>query len=283
MDRPLAFLRGEPVTWSLLGERLIEARGGAVLAEVILDRVIAQRVAEAGLAISDQDVALERDILAMALSDDADQAARLIVELRQRRGLGDQRYESFLRRQAGLRKLIQPQVEVGPAAVGQAYQLQYGPQYEVRIIVTATLRELGAVAKEAQAGVPIHELAVRHSTDASKTQGGLLSPFSLVDATYPAAIRTAVATLRVGSVSQPIAIENGFALIKLERKIDARNVNFDDVKEKLTVLVRRRVENLLMRQRERAMLDDANARLTILNPALKKSWDQQIARSSHEP
>jgi parvulin-like peptidyl-prolyl isomerase len=283
MDRPLAFLRDEPVTWSLLGDRLIEARGGAVLAEVILDRTIAQRLAEAGMTITDAEVDAERDILAMALSDDKDQAARLLIELRQRRGLGDQRYASFLQRQAGLRKLIQPQVEVSTAAVAQAFQLEYGPKYEVRIIVTPTLADAGKVMREEQTGVPFHELAVRHSTDASRTQGGMLSPFSLVDSTYPAAIRAAVATLRVGSISQPVAIENGFALIKLERKIDAQDVKFDDVKEKLTLLVRRRVENLLMRQLERAMLDDANARLTILNPALKKSWDQQVARIGNEP
>ena len=95
---------------------------------------------------------------------------------------------------------------------------------------------------------------------------------SLVDVSYPKAIRLAVAKLKVGQISAPIALENGFALLRLERKIDAKPVKLDDVKDELSERVTRRLEQIHMARLTRQLL--AQADVIILDRQLKAEWDQ---------
>ncbi|MEM9420755.1 MAG: peptidylprolyl isomerase, partial [Planctomycetota bacterium] len=107
----------------------------------------------------------------------------------------------------------------------------------------------------------------------SKAQGGLLSPIRPEDTSYPSAMRQAIDGLEVGQVSQPIAIDGGFALLKLEEKIAAAEVEFDDVKDSLELAVRGRTERVLMQQLARELL--SGAELVVLDPTLKALWEAQ--------
>src|SRR5690606_35100039 len=118
-------------------------------------------------------------------------------------------------------------------------------------------------------------------TDPSGAGGGLLPPLSHADPSYPAVIRNMLVTLEPGQVSNPVAIENGYAILKLERKIAAENVKFDDVKEGLSLNVRRQEEQIQMRQLARTLL--AQAEVVVLDPTLKESWDRQMEQMRSNP
>ena len=137
--RPLAYVAGEAVTLGDLGPSLLEAAGGTVIAERVLDRLLVQRLESRGLTVTDDDLAAEEVIVRRGLSDDEDTAARLLADLRQGRGLGPTRFAALLRRNAGLRKLVAEQVTVSEPAVRQAYRLQHGPAARVRLIVARSL------------------------------------------------------------------------------------------------------------------------------------------------
>ncbi len=246
--RPLAYVAGEAVTLGDLGPSLLEAAGGTVIAERVLGRLLVQRLESRGLTVTDDDLAAEEAIVRRGLSDDEDTAARLLADLRQGRGLGPTRFAALLRRNAGLRKLVAGQVTVSEPAVRQAYRLQHGPAARVRLIVARSLLDARNLRRRLDAGEPFGELAALESTDASAAQGGLLSPIRPDDLSYPQAIRTAAATLEPGQVSEPIALDGGFALLKLDERLSGDGVPYDAVKARLSEQVRRRAERVLMQQ-----------------------------------
>jgi hypothetical protein len=270
---PIAYIDGQPVTWAQIQTPLIETGGGQVLVELVMDRSLEHRLAERGVTVSEKDVEAEERILAETLSADPDQARRLLNELRSRRGLGDWRFARLLWRNAAMRALVQPEVQVTDAALRQAYDLRYGPRYETRLIVVDNAPTANDVVRRARDGERFEDLALQRSTDISRTRGGLIDPINPADASWPEAVREAVVRLQPGQVSDPIGLENGYAVMRLERKIDAREVRFDDVRDQLAQATRRDVEQRLMQRLARTTV--AESSVTVLDPALSKSWAAQ--------
>ncbi|MBB6431429.1 peptidylprolyl isomerase [Algisphaera agarilytica] len=270
----MAYVGGEPLRSGDLLPPMLEATGGEILSELVLDEMLQRRLDTAGITLTEADLDTERQVLLQTLSDDEDQSVRLLTEMRQRRGWGEVRFAGLLRRNAGLRALVKDQVTVPDAAVEQAYRLRYGPSSRVRLIVAGSLKDARDLRDRiTTGGEPFGEVAALESTDVSKAQGGLLSPIRPEDTSYPAAMRQAIERLEVGQVSQPIAIDGGFALLKLEEKIAPAEVEFDDVRESLEQAVRGRTERVLMQQLARELL--SGAELVVLDPTLKALWQAQ--------
>lgn len=272
--RVLAYVAGEPVRVKDLMVPMTEAVGGEILGELVLDEMLRRRLETAEIELTPEILEAERVILSQTLSPEEDDAARLLAELRERRGLGEVRFNGLLRRNAGLRALVAEQVSLSEAAVQQAYRLQYGPSSRVRLIVADSLREARELRRRVvQGGEPFGELAALESTDASAAQGGLLSLIRPEDTSYPAAMRRAIELLAVGEVSHPVAIDGGFALLKLEEKIAGSGIQFDDVKQELQQAVRSRAERVLMQQLARQLI--SGAELVVLDPTLNNLWEAQ--------
>ncbi len=267
----VAYVHGRPIHRTDLLPGLIEAAGGTVLAEQVLDQMIHQRLTGLGQVVEPEHIDQERALLAHTLdSDDPNRAQRLLRQLRQRRGLGEHRFQRLLVRNAGLRLLVQDQVEISDAAVQQAYRLEHGDRHEVRLIVTDSLVQATGLIRRIHAGESFIDLAIAHSTDASRAQGGLLGLISLADPTFPKAVRTTVAGLQTGQVGGPVALDDGFAVLKLERIEAGNQIAFDQVRSALRIRVRRQVERMLMQRQVRAMLNDAD--VIVLDPLLETSW-----------
>ncbi|NBC10603.1 MAG: hypothetical protein GVY24_02560 [Planctomycetes bacterium] len=279
--KPVAYIDARALTAGDLRASLYEAAGGEVLADLVLDRAVAQALADRGLEPDAADLAAEKRRLLETLSDDPDTAARLLNELRNTRGLGQARFEALLRRSAGLRKLVADRVEVTDAALQRQYLLRHGPRYRVRLLVTATADEANKLRRQALDGTPFSDLAALHSIDPSAAQGGLLSPISPADTSYPQAVRNALPKLDAEAISPVLALGDRFAVLKLEDKIKADDVALDDVRNELASAVRRRGERLLMEQQARELL--AAAEVVVLDPALKAAWERQRDRLLTQP
>ncbi len=274
--RVYAYVAGQPVTGEALLPALMESAGGEVFGDAVLDRLIARRLAAAGVTVTDAMLDAERAVVAQTLSDDPDQAARMLRDLRERRGLGETRFEALIRRNAGLRALVAGRVTVTQPALRQAYRLRHGPATRVRLIVTDTLGQAQRLRRRAvEDGEPFGELAAMHSTDASAAQGGLLSPIRPDDTSYPASLRDAIAPLTVGQVSGPVAVDGGFALVRIEEQIAGDGVAFEAAEQALAVDVRRRAQRVLMQQIARELIDAAD--VVVLDPVLSAAWQRRRA------
>jgi parvulin-like peptidyl-prolyl isomerase len=175
-----------------------------------------------------------------------------------------------------MRMLVQNQVQVTPDALQQAYRLTYGEKYHARVITVPTLADANRLRGLLAAGeADFAHLAVTRSTDPSAVQGGLLPPISPADPAFPAVIREALVRLdeQGRTLSDVIAVDNGYALLKLERKTTPEAVEFADVKDELAEQVRRSAERVLMQQLARELLAEAD--VVVLDPALQQSWERQ--------
>lgn len=274
---PLAYVNGQTVTLGMIQPALLELAGGQVLGEAVVDAMLAQRLSQAGLTLTPQAIETEKALLVETLEpQNEDEATLLLREIRRRRGLGDTRFLNLLRRNAMMRLLVQHQVNVTDDELRQAYRLHYGETYHARVLTVSTLAEasrLRALLTEGKADFA--DLAVKRSTDPSAIQGGLLPPISPVDPAFPQVIRDTLVRLdQAGQkLSDVVALDNGYALIHLERKTVPDHVEFADVKERLAEQVRRSAERVLMQQLARELL--AEATVVVLDPALDASWQAQ--------
>lgn len=276
LARPIGYLNGQPIRADQLQTSLVEIGGGQVLFEFVLDKQISDELRRRSMTVTDEQVEKEQRLLLQNLDADSNQAQRLLNELKDRRGLGPSRYRQLLYRNAALRALVASQVQVSELALRQEYEIYYGPRYEIRLITVDTLSSAQDVLRRLRSGETFPDVAIKLSSDASRQQGGLLSPFSSEDQSYPKAIRDELPSMRVGQVSNPISLESGFAVIRLERKIEGIKPSMDDVKKQLTESVRLRIERVLMDQLVRSMMD--KTQLTLTNDVWQRAWDNQQKR-----
>ncbi len=277
-DRPIAYLDGKLVTQDQLYRQIVQAHGGEALAEILLDRAVKARLKQEGIELTPADIDAERDKLLTSMEPDPDQAARLLREMRDQRGLDEAKFTSLLKRNAGLRSLVRDQVTINDAAITQAYQLRYGTRYEVRLIITKKLDAITQARRQVISGAPFTDLAIALSTDSSARQGGLLSPISPADPTYPKVIRDALPKLKLTDattrLSQVIAMPEGYALLWLEAiKVPMDRPSLDEVRVQLTESVRDELERIRMRQLARTLIEQAD--VVVLDPALDKAWRRQ--------
>ena len=258
---------------------IVQAHGGEALEEILLDRAVQARLKQEGIALEQSQIDAERQRVLAALATDPDQAARLMKEMRAQRGLDDVRFGNLLRRNAGLRTLVSDKITINEAATRQAYQLRYGDRYQVRLITSGSLDQLTRARRLAVDSATFTKLAIEISTDRSMQQGGLLSPVSPADPTYPKAIRDALPKLKVDNtasrLSPIIALDQGYALLWLEEVIkQADPPGIEQVRDELAAAVRDDLESVRMRQLARTLIEQTN--VVVLDPALDKSWRQQF-------
>ena len=273
--RPAALVDGIIVDWGEMRPLLNEAAGAAILEEIILDRMLITELARTGHLVTDRDLERERNLFYRTLSTDPDVAARLARELRIRQGLGRRRLSRLLHRNASLRALVADDVMISEDAILQTHEILHGPTRRARLMVLPTLAEAQAAIDRVRAGEFFGDVAVDVSTDTSASRGGLLAPISHADPTYPQVMRDALWALDPGEASTPILLSKQYAVLMLVAEIDGDGIALDRVE--MERQVRLRQQRLLMDLKARQLLTEAS--VTIIDAALKDSWNDRAART----
>ncbi len=104
----VAMVNAQPVYDHQLWPTLSELAGKQALDEIILTRLLDQHAQQSGWTITDDHIQSELDALITTLdqSTTPQTSPRIIESIRRRRGLGPQRFNALLRRNAILRKMI---------------------------------------------------------------------------------------------------------------------------------------------------------------------------------
>lgn len=280
-DRPIAIVDGQPLQFGRLQAPLLDATGAMILEEVILDMLLERELDRLNIDVDKEAREAEQQRLLSSLTRNAlalteRDALALLNELRARRGLGASRYPALLQRNASLRALVRDRVTISPADLDQAFQLRYGPKFRARIITTTTVSAAQQALSRLRADEPFAQVAADISTDPSRDRGGLLPPISLADTSFPSSIRTALRNLEPGERSVPIALDASYAIVMLDAIIPppvGAPASIDDVRDELERDTRLYQERVLMDDLARRLLDGAH--VSILNPALDRSWRQR--------
>ncbi|MHC4245337.1 MAG: peptidylprolyl isomerase [Planctomycetota bacterium] len=267
--RPIALVGRERVTIAEIEPQLLEAVGGRIVRERVLDARLAREAAREGIEIDADDLQRERNLLTVTLAEDPDRAERLLDELRRNRGLGPIRFEALLRRTALLRRLVAEEVEITDAALEGAHDLAHGPRRVARIVVVEDLRAASDARRSLDAGTPFATVAVERSLDASADRGGLLAPVSRLDPSWPVAFRRAVFDAEIGRVSEPVRIDARTLLILVEAERPGTGVSLDAARDDAEAAARLAIERLLMDRLARRLVPE-NA-IDPIDPSLRWS------------
>ncbi len=268
-SRPIALVNRDRITIAEIEPELLEAIGGRVVQEHVLDVTLARTAAREGIVIDSSDVERERTMLVANLADDPDRGERLLEELRRSQGLGPIRFEALLRRNAMLRRLVARDVDVTEVVTRGAHDLRHGPKRVTRIIAVEDLRTAAEARGRLAAGTPFATVATETSVDASAARGGLLSPISRLDPSWPTAFREQVFELDLGSVSDPIQVDGRVLIVLVESETPATGVTFEAGRADAEADARLAVERLLMERLARRLMPEA--RIEALDPSLRWS------------
>jgi parvulin-like peptidyl-prolyl isomerase len=272
-ERPPVVWRGEVIEWRELRPMLAERAGAVVLEEALLDRQVDRLLSEQRLQLDQAAVDQERARILEALSPEPDRAERLLRELRAVQGLGALRWQALLRRNAGLRQLVQPDVQVTSEAVAAAMDAAHGPRRRCRVIALPDLKACAEARAELDAGASFGEVAAARSTDASAARGGLVNPVSRLDPSWPSSFRQALWDLEKDQVSPPVLVEGGYVLIRLEEELAASPVDPAASRAAAEREVRRGQERVLMETLVTG-LRQAQREVMITDPSLRDAWSR---------
>ncbi len=287
-EQPAALADGVSVSWEEIRPMLAEAAGAQVVQEAVLDRLLIAECRSHGVSITDDDIAAERKLLADNIVREArataGDAERLLDSVRRSRGLGEVRFKRLLERNARMRKLVAPTVEVSEADVTQAFEMLHGVKYRTRVILTPGNTAAADARKELLESadhltVRFAERAMKDSIDPSADRGGVVDPFSSADPAYPSSVREAVRALEPGQISSVLAVDRGFAIVLLEGRVPADQARLPDEAATIQAEIRSRRERQAMDGLGQRLIRDSHMRL--LDRSLE--WSLNAVKAGSKP
>lgn len=277
--RPVAILNGEPVPQQQIHASLSEYGGDEILRELALDRALEQRCAAQGIEINNNLLAQEREYLSETLGFNSGQplSTDVLDSIRVERGLGPVRFERLLRRSAMLRALVRDQ-EPTETQVERSIQAAYGVRYRARLFVSNSPESAHAMRDQTMAGSTDAQPWIfadgcsRSSVHPSAPRGGLIEMLSPVSFGYPAAILSALESTPVGTCSDVISTESGYAVVFVDAVLPERAVT-DTQRNRVITRLRSDNQRVSMQRLAAEILEDQE--LIVMDRALNWAWTNQ--------
>lgn len=228
----MADVNDEKITRQDLAREALRHYGADVLDSLVNKHLIAQHCQAHNLVVTQEEVSAEIDRMAERFGLPTDQWLKMLKE---QRNINPAQYaKDIIWPTVALRKIAASRCEPTEAEVFAAYETQFGPAVQTRLITVsdpnkAKMVRAAAVQKPEEFG----NLAKQYSEDPNSASAkGLIQPIRkhLGD---PKLGQVAFA-MQPGEISEIIAVDNQYILLKCEQHIPARNVPLDQVKKTLT-------------------------------------------------
>jgi parvulin-like peptidyl-prolyl isomerase len=268
-----------------LVEPLVDVHGLLLAEMLVADQVVAQEAAVRGIAVTDQDIADENTRSLRGLFGEQvkpDQRDRVLDELLRSRGLTRRIWDSTMRRNALLRKMVSSQVAVNDAMLKTEFARVYGEKVQVGHIQLPTLNEAQKVQALLKEGKEFGELARRYSTNsATAKDGGMLGTFTRDSVSLPQAMRDAAFAAREGEVTGVVNVGDSYHLLKVHKRYAPEKVDLEAVKEKLGQDLSDRITERLQAD----LLTDLRRKADVkyVNPSLFKQAQQARQQAAPPP
>lgn len=272
----VARVNGQAVRRGDIVSVLLRGRGKRLLEELIVLEAVRQEAAKKNIQETDALVAaqLNRILADMAPGKPRREQLALLDYMLESRGLTRPEFDLIVERQALLRELVNPYVEVTEQMLRAEYERQHGRRVEVRQLVVSNIRKIEQVQKRLEAGANFAEIVQEASEEEqSLLRGGLLGPISWADEDVPEPVRAAALGLQTpGRRSKPFSYrdETGrqrWCLLQLERVIPADGISFESVRDELEGSIQKRQLRKRMSEREQSLRN--KALVEIIDPMFK--------------
>lgn len=207
----------------------LEARYGKdVLKEMIDQKVIKEMAAQYKIKVSDSEVKREFRLLQTTYNS-----------FSQKNNTDEKKWKEQIRTSLLLEELLTKDVEVSTEELTSYYHknkdlFNVPGAYHLSHIIVNTLEEAEQTSRELAQGSNFSTLAMERSIEEfSANEGGDIGYISEDDERYPMEYIETAKKLELKTYSDPLKVEQGYAIIKLEGKISGQSYSFDDVKEQI--------------------------------------------------
>ena len=268
-DRPepkvMAMVNGQPIYMDRLHEVLIEGYGLEMAHQLVATELVEQQFDQAGLELTDADLRQEANRTLEAIYGSEftpDQRERYLAELLKREKIAPGHWDLMVRRNAMLAKIAEREVQVSEEDLREEFAEQFGPRAEVRHIQVESLSQAQMVLNEARReGADFAELARTYSRNQTALSGGLLPELGRkTPPSIPAPIRRAALEMKdPGDLAGPVQVGTVYHVLKLKRRIEPRQADFAQVRDRLEEQLRRRRVRMLAQKMLRDLVASARA------------------------
>lgn len=276
---PIALINRRAIAAGAITSSSYELAGAEALREFALDRALSDRCTQRGISISSGQIEAERDLLGQSLgfADDQPLPPEVLDDLRASRGLGPERFERLLRRNAMLRALV-GQAEPSEQQIDIEKEMAYGVSYRIRLFVS----ENAQAANEIRSGVDqanvdarpwvFAEHCAEHSRLPSADRGGLIPRFRLNSPGYPSAVSVAIRNTPPGTCSNVMSTENGYLVVFVEKINPGREPSEAELSQ-LTDRLRRDLQRDQMQRYAQQLLREQE--IIVTDRSLNWAWTSQ--------
>lgn len=232
----VAIVNGQRITRADLGREALEHYGTDVLENVVNKALIADQCRRMNITITREMIEAEIDNIAARFQIDR---AEWLKMLEKERGVTAQQYaEDIIWPTLALRMMAATQITPTEQEIQQAYETQFGPAVQCRLIAFNDLPTAQKVHAQASAAPDeFGNLAKQYSVDVNSASAkGLIQPIRkhLGDAN----LEQAAFSLQKDQISAVLPVNNQFVILKCENHLPARNVPLEQVRRLLEDAIR---------------------------------------------
>lgn len=207
----------------------LEARYGKdVLKDMIDQQVIKEMVEKYKIKIADQDV--EREFRMQQTTYKPSTKDKIADE---------KKWKEQIRNSLLLEEILTKDVVISDKELKSYYDknkqiFNVPTAYHLSHIIVKTKNEAKKALKELAQGSSFSALAMERSIEEfSANEGGDIGYISREDEQYPSSYIQNAEKMKVGTYSEPIKVEEGYAVLKLEGKIKGKEYSYKNVKEQI--------------------------------------------------
>lgn len=286
----VAMINGQPLSRKKFVETLIRARGVEILRQMEFVELARQEAKKHNARITPQDVDAEFDKSLEEIARNAglqgaaatrENKLKALNTVLQQRGITMTEYMLAMERNAYLRKCVEADFKPDEATLREEFARLYGERVEVRHIQIGDNRKVNDVVTLVRGGQDFAAVAKEHSENRETGErGGLMEPFTFDDEKVPATLREIAFSLKPGEISHPVLTGRWFHILKLERRIPAENVRFEDVREQVAAGMRER--GVLKQMNVLATRLFKERQIKVLDGELRKEYEEAMKRLEEE-
>lgn len=233
-NQPIAIVNGSRITRKEFYDRLEQAAGQRVLADLIARRMLADAFNKSGLSLTEQEINAEMEKIKKQAPSEAEWLRYL-----QSQGMTEQDFRDFVAFNLKVKKLAEKDVKVTEEALRkhfEKYRELFNQPETVRlaeIVVNDKARAEQIYAQLQNPKTNFENLARQYSISTFTRERGGLRGEEVLANLQPEALRKAVQGLKEGQITRPIAADNVYYILKLVSRKPAQKAVYEKVKDKV--------------------------------------------------
>ena len=231
-DEQVATVDGEKITKDELYETMVESGGQQALAVLIDGKLIDLEVKDKKIEVTDKEV--DAELATFVESTGGEEAFKSALE---QSGMNEDKFKENIVEYLSLRKLLEPRIEITDEEIATFFeenkeQMAQAEQVQASHILVEDEETAKEVEQKLKDGGDFVKLAEEYSQDpGNASNGGDLGYFGRGQMVPE--FDEAVFAMEVDEISGPVETTNGFHIIHLTDKKEAKEATLEDSKEQV--------------------------------------------------